>query len=333
MGVALRDILVDYRTPVDWESLRGAAGIDAYNALYQFLTIIRQPDGTPLMDREGRITSHLSGIFFRMINFLEKGIRPVYIFDGEPPEFKTETIEERRSTRKEAGRRFEEALRAGDTEEAYRQARSAAKIDEHVIATAKDLLSHMGIPWVDAPSEGEAQAAAMVREGRVQYAVSQDYDSLLFGAPILVRNLTVSGRRKVHGRSVTVRPERLVLQEILDGLALSREQLIEIGLLIGTDFNAGIRGVGPKTALKIVREGKFRATFEEKQPGYDPEPVLEFFLEPPTAKDYEIHWHPPDRDRIVEMLCGGYDFSEERVLTALERLGYREGQRTLDHWF
>ena len=333
MGVALRDLLADYKTPLDWESLRGAAGIDAYNALYQFLTIIRQPDGTPLMDSEGRITSHLSGIFFRMVNFLEKGIRPVYIFDGKPPEFKTETIEGRRSSRREAGRRWEEAIRAGDTEEAYRQARSAATIDDHVIESAKELLSRMGIPWVDAPSEGEAQAAAMVREGRVRYAVSQDYDSLLFGAPILVRNLTISGRRKVHGRTVTVRPERLVLAEVLDGLSLSREQLIEVGLLIGTDFNEGIRGVGPKTALKIVREGRFRAALGEKQPGFDPEPVKAFFLDPPTTKKYEIHWHPPDRDRIVEMLCGGYDFSEDRVLSALERLGYKEGQRTLDHWF
>lgn len=333
MGVALRDILGDYKQTIEWDALRGTAGVDAHNALYQFLSIIRQPDGTPLMDREGRITSHLSGIFFRSVNFLEKGIRPVFIFDGKSPEFKADTIEKRRSAREEAGQRWEDALRRGDTEEAYRQARSASRIDERVIATSKELLERMGIPWIDAPSEGEAQAAYMVQKGDLRYAVSQDYDALLFGAPVLARNLTISGKRKVRGRMLTIKPERLILKDILSGLDLTREKLIEIGILIGTDFNPGIRGIGAKTALKIVQNDQFISTFQEKQPDFNPEPIREFFLHPPTTGEYVLSWKPVDEDGIIEMLCERYDFSRERLITSLDKLRGKAGQKTLDQWF
>ncbi|MDD1716494.1 MAG: flap structure-specific endonuclease, partial [Methanolinea sp.] len=189
MGVALRDILADYKTPVAWESLAGTAAVDAHNAIYQFLSIIRQPDGTPLMDHRGRITSHLSGILFRTVNFLEKGIRPVFVFDGKPPEFKRGTLEQRHQVRSEAGMKWQEALDRGDLKEAYKHARSSSRIDAEVIRTSQALLSLLGLPWIQAPSEGEAQATFMVLRGDARYVVSQDYDTLLFGVPTLVRNL------------------------------------------------------------------------------------------------------------------------------------------------
>ena len=283
MGVALRDILAGYKVPVAWESLPGIAAVDAHNALYQFLSIIRQPDGTPLMDRDGRVTSHLSGILFRNVNFLERGIRPVYVFDGPPPEFKTRTIEERRIARAEAGVRWEKALAAGDIGEAYKQARSSSRIDQFVIDSSKKLLALMGIPYIEAPSEGEAQATHLVVNGDAAYVVSQDYDNLLFGAPVLVRNLTVSGKRKVHGRSITLNPERVLLPEVLKGLGITREELIQIAILVGTDFNTGIKGVGAKTALKMVREGSFEKIIIEKDPDFDPHPVIDFFRKPPVT--------------------------------------------------
>jgi flap endonuclease-1 len=333
MGVAIRDILADYRYPVDWDSLKGVAAIDAHNALYQFLSIIRQPDGTPLMDHEGRVTSHLSGLFFRSTNFLEKGIRPVYIFDGPPPDFKMETLQERRAIREEAGVRWQEALKRGDREEAYRQARSASRIDASVISTSKELLGHMGIPFLDAPSEGEAQAAYMVQQKEVSYAVSQDYDALLFGASVLVRNLTIRGKRKLRGRTISVKPERLILNDILAALEITREELIEIGILIGTDFNPGIRGIGGKTALKLVRQDMFSETMQDKQPDFDPDPVKAFFLSPPFISDYHLAWSGPDEEGIVEMLCEKFDFSKERVMGALEKMSVKAGQKTLDKWF
>ncbi|QYZ78532.1 flap endonuclease-1 [Methanofollis formosanus] len=333
MGVALRDIIKDYRQETDLEEMRGVVAVDAFNALYQFLSIIRQPDGTPLMDRDGRVTSHLSGLFFRNVNFLEKGVRPVYVFDGAPPELKSTTIEKRREVRDAAGEAWKEALARGDQEEAYKQARASAKIDAAMISSAKRLLALMGIPCVQAPSEGEAQAAFMAQRGDVGAAASQDYDALLFGAPHLVRNLTISGKRKMRGRTVTVRPETYDLQSVLDGLSITREGLVEIGILVGTDFNPGIRGVGAKTALKIVQKGMFAETISEKAPEFDPGPIRRFFLDPPVTEDYRLTWESPARDGIVEMLCEEYAFSEGRVESALERLGMKTGQKTLDAWF
>lgn len=333
MGVALRDLIADYKVPVEWGELRGPAVIDGNNALYQFLTTIRQPDGTPLMDSEGAVTSHLSGIFFRMVSFLENGIKPVFVFDGAPPDFKSGTIEARRERKARAEEDYALAMEVGDTKAAFRHAMAATKIDSTVMSGAKELLSHMGIPVVDAPSEGEAQAAFMVMNGDVRYSVSQDYDSLLFGAPRLVRNLTVSRKRKMRGRTITVNPEQILLSDLLKGKGISREELIEIGILVGTDFNSGIRGVGAKKALKIIGSGKFIETIEEKDPGFDPFPVKDFFLDPPVTKDYSLSWSPVDREKVISFLCGQHDFSEDRVSSVLERIGVKCGQRTLDSWF
>ncbi len=333
MGVAVRDIIADYKTPVTWESLPGIVAIDANNALYQFLTIIRQPDGTPLMDRQGRVTSHLSGILFRMANFMEKGIKPVFVFDGKPAVLKQATIDERRKIRTEAGEKWKDAVERGDEAEAYKQARSATRVDDTIIATSKELLGLMGIPIVQAPGEGEAQASHMVAKGDARYVVSQDYDTLLFGAPVLVRNLTVSGKRKIRGRQVTVSPERVLLAEVLGGLSITREQLIQIGILVGTDFNSGAAGVGAKTALKIVRNGEFAAKLAEKLPGFDPEPVMDLFLHPAVTSDYALAAGHPDRGGIMKMLCDGYDFSPERVEKAMEGFTVKAGQKTLESWF
>jgi flap endonuclease-1 len=333
MGVALRDILVDYKTPLPWESLSGIAVIDAHNALYQFLSIIRQPDGTPLMDHNGRVTSHLSGIFFRTIHFIERGIRPVYVYDGTPPDLKQETVAERRTIRREAAERWQEALEKGDLAEASKQARASSRIDTTIIETSRTLLHLMGIPTVQAPGEGEAQASRMVARGEAAYVVSQDYDTLLFGAPHLVRNLTVSGRRKVRGRTITVTPERVLLKEVLSGLGVTREQLIAIGILAGTDFNTGAKGIGAKTALKLVQAGDYETIIAERLPELDPEPVMDYFLNPPVTDQYTLAWRPPDREGILRMLCEEYDFSPERVKNALEGLQVKSGQKTLDSWF
>ena len=333
MGVALRDIIAEYKTPVTWEALPGIAAIDANNTLYQFLTIIRQPDGTPLMDRHGRVTSHLSGILFRIANFMEKGIKPVFVFDGKPTVLKQATIDERRKLRDTAGVKWKEAVERGDDEEAYKQARSSTRVDETITSTSKELLRLMGIPVVQAAGEGEAQAAHMVAQGDARYVVSQDYDTLLFGAPTLVRNLTVSGKRKIRGRQITVSPERIVLSETLAGLQLTREQLIQIGILTGTDFNPGVEGVGAKTGLKIVLKGEFEAKLHDKIPDFDPAPVMEMFLHPPVTNDYSVAAGHPDAEGIKKMLCDGYDFSEERVNRALEGFTAKAGQKTLESWF
>lgn len=333
MGVAFRDILGDYKEPVGWESLAGTAAVDAHNALYQFLSIIRQPDGTPLMDQKGRITSHLSGILFRSASFIEKGIRTVWVFDGTPPELKRETIQERRATRELAGEKWQEALARGDMAEAYKHARSSSRIDDEVIRTSRGLLGLLGIPCVQAPSEGEAQAAYMVGRNDCRYVVSQDYDTLLFGAPVLVRNLTVSGKRKIRGRTIAVSPEKILLQDVLKGLSLSREDLVKVAILVGTDFNDGIRGVGARSALKILQNGEFARTISEKSPETEWEPIMEFFMNPPVTSQYALQWKTPDPEGVIRMLCDGFDFSPERIQKSLEGMHVRSGQKTLDSWF
>jgi flap endonuclease-1 len=333
MGVALRDIIAEYKRPVAWESLAGIAAVDAHNALYQFLSIIRQPDGTPLMDSHGRITSHLSGILFRTLNFMEMGIRLAYVFDGEPPHFKQSTIETRRGQRIAAEERWQQAKERGDTEEAYKQARSSARVDSFVIESSQQLLDLLGVPCIQALSEGEAQAAFMAQKGDVQYSVSQDYDSLLFGSPVLARNLTVSGKRKLRGRTISVNPERIILKEVLHGLSITREQLVEIALLVGTDFNDGVHGIGAKTALKIVKKGEFKATLRKNLAEFDPVPIMNFFLHPPVSTEYHLSWKSPDQEGIRRMLCDQYDFSPERIDSALVKLATSSGQKTLDRWF
>ncbi len=349
MGVNLKDLIPDdVKTIIDdLRSLRGKViSIDAYNALYQFLTAIRQPDGTPLMDSRGRITSHLNGLFYRTINFVEAGIKPVYVFDGQPPEIKYMEIERRRKIKEESVKKYEEALKKGDLEAAKRYAQMSAKLTEDMVTGAKKLLDAMGIPWVQAPAEGEAQAAYMTAKGDCWATGSQDYDSLLFGSPRLIRNLTISGRRKLPRKDIyiEIKPEVIELAKLLKKLGLTREQLIAIGILVGTDYNPdGVKGIGPKKALQLVRAYRdidklFKAIPRHEFP-VDPLKIFEYFMNPPHTDDYKLEWKEPDEKAVIEILVEEHDFSMQRVKNALERLkkAYREHikgvQKGLDLWF
>ena len=326
MGVDLSDVVLKRKISLDDLSGKSLA-VDAYNTLYQFLAIIRQPDGTPLMDRERRITSHLSGILYRTANLGERGIRLVYVFDGKPPELKEMEIKRRRKVREEAALKYEDALRTGRIEDARKYAQATATLKELMVEDSKRLLKALGVPWVQAPSEGEAQAAHMAAKGDTWAAASQDHDSLLFGAPRMVKNLTISGRRKLPGRQayVEVEPELLTLEEVLANLGLTREQLIEVGILVGTDYNPdGIRGVGPKTALRMVKEEGDLGSIVAKNPDLElPENVnkiREFFMKPDITSDYALVWGKPDTEEVVRFLCNERDFSEDRVRKALEKM-------------
>ena len=333
MGVALRALLDGCIESPGWDGIGGIAAIDAYNALYQFLSGIRQADGAPLMDEEGRITSHLSGLLFRTANLVEKNITPVYVFDGKPPEFKTATLEKRRQVRENAAAEYERAVKEGDSEAARKYAMASSKVDAYVKDSAKELLTALGIAWIQAPSEGEAQSAFMTQRGDVTYAVSQDYDSLLFGCETLVRNVTISGKRRIRGKVISVYPERLTLSDTLAKLELTREELIQAALLIGTDYNSGVSGVGPKTALKIVRAGNFYERIEESENAAPADELVSYFLNPEVTTDYEITNRSADRDKVMEILCEEHGFTRDRVDAGLERLGSKKGQATLDAWF
>ena len=339
MGVDIGSLLV--REEIEPSFLKGqTVAFDAFNMIYQFITAVRLRNGDPLTDDRGNPTSHLSGLLSRTATFAEAGIRPIYIFDGKPPEMKAQTIEKRREIRSRAFEKWELAKERGDVEEALKYATASAQISPEIIEEAKELLRLMGVPVVESPSEGEAQAAFMTTCGDVDVAASQDYDSFLFGAKQVVRNLTVSGRRKVGGKIVTVRPELISLDKTLETNGLTREQLIDIGLCIGTDFNKGIPGVGPKRAIDLIRKEKdiFGAL---KAKGITAAEEIEeiekaraFFLDPPVTTDYSLERKRPDREKLIELMCAKKDFSRERVLSAVEKLNkaFEPKQPTLSQW-
>ncbi len=341
MGVQIKEIIEAEQKELSFFAGKKIA-IDAFNALYQFLSIIRQKDGTPLMDSKGRITSHLSGLLYRTAKLVDIGIRPVYVFDGKPPSFKLVT-EERVERREEAERKWKEALAKGDLEEARIYAQQASKLTPEMVEDAKKLLTYLGIPWVQAPSEGEAQAAYMARKGLVYAAASQDFDSLLFGAPKLVRNLTITGKRKLPRKDVyiEIKPELIELEKNLSRLGITREQLIIIGLLVGTDYNpGGIKGIGPKKALELVKRYKTLDLVIQKV-GWQsdwptPEEIFNFFLNPPVIEVEGLEWKEPDEEKVLKLMVDEHDFSEERVRKAVAeiRQGLRKGVQTgLTQWF
>src|SRR5574341_228441 len=256
MGLDLKPLVVREKTNLESFASKVIA-IDAYNAIYQFLAIIRGPDGLPLNDSRGRITSHISGLFYRNINFLSLGIKPVYVFDGRPPSLKSAEIERRKQIKKDATIKYEKAITEGKYEEAKKYAQQTSVLRDDMVEDSKHLLSLFRIPYIQAPSEGEATAANLTITGQAYASASQDFDSLLFGAKKLVRNFTNSGRRKLPNRNTTIEiePEIIDLEKTLTDLGISREQLVDIGILIGTDFNPnGFERIGPKTALKAIKE-------------------------------------------------------------------------------
>jgi flap endonuclease-1 len=344
MGVSLRDLVTP--VPLSLQELGGRIiAIDGYNALYQFLAIIRQPDGSLLMDSRGRVTSHLSGVFYRTANLVEAGIKPVYVFDGKPPELKSVEIERRAEAKREAAKEYKAAIERGDMVSARKVAQATSKLTREMVDQARRVLEAMGVPCVQAPSEGEAQAAFINRKGDAWATVSQDYDALLFGAPRLVRNLTISGRRKLPGKPVYVdmEPEIVKLEDVLKELKVTRNQLIDIGILLGTDFNPdGFRGIGPKKAYKMIQEyGTLKKALEEKRleadPTLDIDAITEIFMSPQTTGEYHLSWGQVDGGKLKEILVEDFDFSAERIEAAIgrmEKTRKEQGrQSNLERWF
>ncbi len=327
MGVKLKDIVEP--ESISFKDLEGrVVSIDAFNTLYQFLSTIRQRDGRPLTDEHGNVTSHLSGILYRNSSMIEKDIKPIYIFDGKAPELKSETQAKRREIRDEAEQIYKEALKEGDTEKARKFAMRSSKLSPEIIESSKKLLTYMGIPYVEAKGEGEAQAAYLVANGDAYAVASQDYDCLLFGAKRVVRNLAVSSNLKSL--------EFYQLDKVLRQLDITREQLVDMGILIGTDFCEGLKGVGAKTALKLARSGKLEEKIDElqSQSTHDLEEVRDIFLKHNVNTDYKIKWEKPQPDKIIEFLSYQHGFSEERVAKACDRLkNLSSSQGSLDAWF
>ncbi len=335
MGVALKDLIISRETELD--SLKGKIIVlDAYNTLYQFLTTIRGIDGTPLMDSKGNVTSHLVGLFTRTASLMQKGIKPVFVFDGKPPALKKRTISQRIELKIEAEKKFLEAKEKEDIEGMKKYASRTSRLTKDMVEESKKLVLLMGIPVVQAPSEGEAQAAYMVKKGDGFAVGSQDFDSLLHGATKAIRNLSITGKRKKLGAMAyeTIKPEMIDLSENLNSLGIDQNQLIALAMMVGTDYNpGGIKGIGPKTALKLVKQygTDFDALFKEVkwQDNFDFEWTEVYYLikKMPVTDSYELAWKNIEAESILSLLVDEHSFSEEKVKSTLDKLKKESGQK------
>jgi flap endonuclease-1 len=340
MGLNLKDLVVREKTNLESFSNKVIA-IDAYNAIYQFLASIRGPDGLQLSDSEGRITSHLSGLLYRNVNFLSLGIKPVYVFDGKPPSLKTAEIERRKQIKRDATVKYEKAIAEGNLDDARKYAQQTTSMKDGMVQESKEILRYFGIPYVEAPSEGEATAAHMTNTGVAYASASQDFDSILCGAKRLVRNFTNSGRRKIPNKNtyIDVVPEVIETQKTLDDLELSREQLVDVGILIGTDFNPnGFERVGPKTALRMIKKYSRLEDIPEIQEQLqqiDFEEIRQIFLKPNVADVDDLDFKSVDYDGLTNYLVKERSFSEDRVNSTLNRLkkALEKKSQNLDQWF
>jgi flap endonuclease-1 len=301
--------------------------IDAYNVIHQFLSSIRQRDGTPLKNSKGEVTSHMIGLLHRTGNMVDAKIRPVYVFDGKPHPLKAKTLEERKKRKELAEKEWKEALEKGDIKKAKSKAQQTSRVTDEIIQQSKQLLDALGIPFIQSPSEGESQASYMVKKGDAYAVGSQDFDCLLVGSPILIRNLTSSSRRKLPGKEAytSVNPHQIRLKSNLKILGITQKQLVDMAILIGTDFNDGIRGIGPKKGLNLIKkngnvENAIATVGGEKLPSFDEiKEIRKIFLKPSVTDDYMLEWPGVDNEKVIKLLCDIHQFSLKRIEPVLEK--------------
>jgi len=329
MGLQIGDIIP--KNELSFSDLKGKTiAVDAFNAIYQFLTTIRQPDGTPLKDSNNNVTSHLSGLFYRNIKLILEDIKLVYVFDGEAPELKHKTKEIRTENRELAKEKYQQAVKDKDIEAMSKYARSDVYLDKQKIEESKILLDAMGIAVIQAPGEGEAQASYLSKVKDVYAVSSQDYDCLMFECPLLIQNLSLSRRRKTQTGFKEIFPQSIDLKLVLKELKINQEQFICLGILSGTDYNpGGVKGLGPKKSLKIVQEYKTKELifetidtndkFEKYEVNFDWKEIYNEIKNPNIITNYKINFPKLNKDKIKNILLK-YEFSEKRIDSQLEKL-------------
>lgn len=322
MGLQIGELIS--RREITFAELKGEiVAVDAYNAIYQFLSSIRQQDGTPLMDNKKRTTSHLSGLFYRNVALLSEGIKLVYVFDGEYHVLKGRTHEIREEAKIVSADKYEKAKEEEDVEGMGRYAKGTVKLEPGMIEESKELLEAMGIEVIQAPGEGEMQAAHLVKDGEAFAVGSQDYDALVVGGKMLIQNLTLARKRKTVSGYVDIRPEVIEYEKVLNELGIDSDQLICLAILVGTDFNpGGVRGIGPKKALALVKQKKYPVEIfkeVEHQLEFNWQDVFEIFKRP-NVHDFKIKFPKLNEDKVISILVGEHDFNEERVVKNLEKL-------------
>ncbi len=328
MGVDLTELLVFEEIDLGYLKNKILV-VDTPMWMYQFLCSIRQRDGSLLTDSKGNVTSHLTGLFTRISNLLQEKIKLAFVFDGQPPKLKLMTLEKRKQIKIQAEKMFESAKEKEDLELMNKYASRTSRLTKEMIDDAKKLIEAFGLPIIQAPSEAEAQASLVVKKGDAFAIATNDADALLFGSPIIIRNLNLIGKKKKPNKFgyETIRPEMISLSSNLRNLGITHDQLIALALLIGTDFNkGGIKGIGPKTALKLVKkyDDNFDKLFEEVKWGssfdFSWQEVFELVKNIPVYQNYNLECSKVDEEKIIKLLVEEHDFSEDRIRSQLTEL-------------
>lgn len=296
--------------------------IDASMSLYQFLIAVRS-EGAQLTNAEGETTSHLMGTFYRTIRMVDNGIKPVYVFDGKPPNMKSGELEKRTERREEAEKALEKAKEVGDAEEIDKQSRRLVKVGKSHVEDCKKLLQLMGIPYVQAPCEAEAQCAELVKSNKVYAVGTEDMDALTFGSTVLLRHLTMSEARKMPIKEFHY-------EKILEGLELNKDQFVDLCILLGCDYCEKIRGVGPKGAIKLIQDNKtienILETIDTKKfvvpENWAYQGARQLFKEPEVTpgSDIELKWEKPDEEGLVKFMAEQNGFAEDRIRNGAKKL-------------
>jgi flap endonuclease-1 len=310
---------------VSYDDVSGVVAVDAHNWLYRYLTTtVKFTRDSAYTTDDGEEVANLIGIAQGLPKFFEHDLTPVFVFDGGVTDLKSDEVEKRREQREKAEERRKEAEERGDTEEAARLEARTQRLTDTIQETSRELLQLLDVPVVEAPAEGEAQAAYMNRVGSVDYVGSEDYDVLLFGGPRTLRKLTSSGD-----------PELMDLDATLEKHDITYEQLIDVAMLCGTDFNEGVSGIGPKTALKLIREhGDLFAVLEAEDAHIEnAERVRQLFRDPPVTDELDFDTTvTPDVDAAREYVIEEWGVAADEVERGFERLEDALTQTGLDDW-
>jgi len=314
--------------------------IDASMCLYQFLIMIRENNSGSyqnLMNEDGKVTSHIIGMLTRTIKLMESGIKPVYVFDGKPPDLKLGELAARRQKRQEATENLQRAVEAGNSEDILKSTKMTVRVTKEQNEEVKQLLRLMGLPVVEAPSEAEATCAALCRDGKVFASATEDADCLTFGTKLLIRNLMAAESQKKQILEVN-------LERVLEQLNISMDQFIDFCILSGCDYCDTLHGVGPSTAIKLLlQHGSIEKVLEhlpsEKIPAnFRYQVAREFFkeCEAVDTSQADFKFEDPDVEGLTKFLVEECSFAKERVERYISRLvasKTRSKQRPLDSFF
>ncbi|KKM76340.1 hypothetical protein LCGC14_1381090 [marine sediment metagenome] len=335
MGVKLQNII--NREVIGFQQLAGKIiSVDAPNiimALFNFT--LKNPDGSPanlILDRTQRPISHLYGLLYRLNFYYSKKFFPIFCFDGRDSELKRLITKDQLKDFRFTQNWYESALKSGNREKAKEIALSKEYLWQNIMLESKQLLGALGVPYIESPASAESQCAYLVKQGVATHSNSQDFDSLLFGCPSLLQNLSKSLRRKVQGKWTynKVTPFHTNLSKNLKRLKINQFQLVDMGLLIGTDYFPGIKGIGPKKALiyikkylqveSIIREEKKQFDFS-KLTSEIIKKVRKIFLFPEVNKSVSnFYWNFPNKAHILSLLCKSHHLNRERVEKNVDKL-------------